>query len=113
MPNYVAKATNTTEREKSHENLRGLRGSSCLRGCSVRLLRQREDDDLVRRDNRDVLLAVLRLIRHRVRVAARRQLRDPQFLARLRVERAETPIVRRSDEHETTGRDARTRASAA
>src|SRR5580765_2580480 len=61
-------------------------------------LRNRENHQLIRRHNRDVLLAVLRLIRHRVRVASAVELRGPQFLSGLRIKRAEAAIVRRADE---------------
>src|SRR5213594_1595324 len=74
---------------------------------------QGEDHDLIGRDHRHVLLSVLRLVGDRVGVADRLELRDPELLAGLRMERTETAIVGGADEHQSARRDGRTRAAAA
>src|SRR5207237_153906 len=49
----------------------------------------------------DILRLVIAHVGHRRRVAIRRKIGDPQFLARPRVERTETLMHRRTDEHKS------------
>src|SRR6266487_1973833 len=83
------------------------------RRAAERPLRQGEDHQLIGRDYRHVLLPVPRLVGDRVGVADGLELRDPELLAGLRIERAETAVVGRTDKHQSAGRDRRTGAAAA
>src|ERR1700677_91993 len=65
-----------------------------------------------RRDNRDVLLSALPLIRDRIRGSGVFQLRGPKLLAVLGIEGAETGIAGCADEHQATGRRDRARKRA-
>jgi len=77
---------------------RGKNRGAPLRMTTREGLRQRENVNGINGDDGNVLLAVLALIRHRIRVGILSDFRDPQFLAGLRVECAEPVIRRRTDE---------------
>src|SRR5579862_7124701 len=90
----------------------GATPAATMKNCPMRTLRQRINVQLVGRDNRHVLLAVLPLERHRIRISVALERRGPQLLARLRIERAESMIGSRADENQPARRGDRTRAAA-
>src|SRR5262249_39731215 len=83
----------------------------CLQRSVRNGLRQSEDVQSIRRHDRDVLLAVLTPVDHGVRVAISLHLVSPEFFAGLRIEGAETPVVRRADENQASGGDRRAGAA--
>src|SRR5262249_32196790 len=84
-----------------------------LRAIQYLVLRQTKYLQRIHRDDRDVLLAVLSGVRDRVRVALSRQLRDPELLAVLRIERANATVVRRADDDDAARCGNRAGAAAA
>src|SRR5262249_61884599 len=83
----------------------------CLQRSVRNGLRQSEDVESIRRHDRDELLAVLTPVDHGVRVAVSLHLVSPEFFAGLRIEGAETPVVRRADENQASGGDRRAGAA--